>query len=82
MILGMIYFLIIGLVAGYIASRLMGVDSTDVGKNLVTGIIGSFVGGFVGRFIGLASTNLLGSIILAVIGACISIWVYRKFIQK
>lgn len=82
MIMSLIYFLIVGLAAGYLTSRLLGTDSTDIGKNLITGIIGSFVGGFIGKLIGLEATGLIGSIIMAVIGACAAIWCYRKFIRK
>ncbi|MBR2769535.1 MAG: GlsB/YeaQ/YmgE family stress response membrane protein [Solobacterium sp.] len=78
----LIYSLLIGLVAGYLASRLMGVDSSNIIKNIVLGIIGSFVGGLVGSLISLKATGLIGSIILAVIGSCISIWVYQKFLRK
>ncbi|MBO7703909.1 MAG: GlsB/YeaQ/YmgE family stress response membrane protein [Solobacterium sp.] len=82
MIRSLLYFLVIGLIAGYLASRLMGVSSSDVGKNLITGIVGSFVGGFIGNLIGLQASGLIGSILLAVVGACVSIWIFRRFIAR
>lgn len=57
-------------------------DSTDIAKNLITGIVGSFVGGLIGNLIGLRATGLIGSIIMAVIGACAAILIYRRFIRK
>ena len=63
-------------------ARLLGLDSSDITKNLITGIIGSLVGGLIGSLIGLQATGLLGSIIMAVIGACAAIVIYRKFIRK
>ncbi len=77
----MIYSVLVGLAAGFIASRLMGLDSNDVISNLALGVLGSFVGGFVGRLIGLEASGFIGSIIMAVIGACVAIWIYRKFLR-
>ena len=82
MIRALLYYLVVGLCAGYLSSRLLGLDSSDITKNLITGIIGSLVGGLIGSLIGLQATGLLGSIIMAVIGACASILIYRKFIRK
>ena len=39
MIMSLIYFLIVGLAAGYLTSRLLGTDSTDIGKNLISAVI-------------------------------------------
>ena len=82
MLLSIIYFLIVGLCAGYLSSRLLGLDSTDITKNLITGIVGSLVGGLIGNVIGLRATNLIGSIILAIIGAVAAIVIYRRFIRR
>ena len=78
MILSLIIYLIVGLIAGYAASRLMHLGNQDITTTLVIGIVGSFVGGFLGRLIGLhASFGSIGSILLAVIGACVTIWAFR-----
>ncbi|MBR4455501.1 MAG: GlsB/YeaQ/YmgE family stress response membrane protein [Solobacterium sp.] len=82
MILSLIYFLIVGLAAGYIATRLLGLNSNDILTCLVIGVIGSFVGGLIGSVIGLQATGMIGKIIMSVIGACVSLWVYRRFIRK
>ncbi len=82
MILSIIYFLVIGLCAGYLSARLLGLDSSDITKNLLIGTVGSVVGGIIGNLIGLQATGLIGSIIMAVIGACVAILVYRHFIRK
>lgn len=82
MIVSLLYFLVVGLCAGYLSARLLGLDSSDIAKNLVIGIVGSIVGGFVGNLIGLRATGLIGSIILAVIGACLAVFVYSRFIRK
>jgi uncharacterized membrane protein YeaQ/YmgE (transglycosylase-associated protein family) len=78
----LIYAVIVGLVAGYLSSRILGLPGQDWVKNLLIGLVGSFVGGLIGSLIGLRATNLIGSIILAVIGSCVSLYVYAKFIRK
>ena len=71
-----IFLLIVGLVAGFIARALVpGRDSMSVGATLVLGIIGSFVGGFLGYVIfhhdandgAFQASGILGSIIGAII---------------
>ena len=45
----LLYLLIIGLVAGFLARLLLpGPDPMSVGATIVLGIVGSFIGGFLG----------------------------------
>ncbi|MBR2677126.1 MAG: GlsB/YeaQ/YmgE family stress response membrane protein [Solobacterium sp.] len=81
MILGLIIRLIIGLIAGYFASKLMNLTNQSVGALLVLGIIGSFVGGLIGSLIGLQANGFIGSILLSVLGACVFTWAYSKFMK-
>ncbi|WP_438727425.1 GlsB/YeaQ/YmgE family stress response membrane protein [Parasphingorhabdus sp. DH2-15] len=55
--MGWIIALIVGGVAGWLASKVMGRDA-DMGifLNIVVGIIGSFVGNWLGQFFGLSGT--------------------------
>ncbi|MEE3488823.1 MAG: GlsB/YeaQ/YmgE family stress response membrane protein [Bulleidia sp.] len=78
MLLWLIRVLIVGLVAGWLSAKLMGMDSSSWVSNLCLGLVGSFVGGLVGRLLGLGATNILGSIILSVIGAFLAVWIYKK----
>lgn len=78
----MIYSLIVGLISGWGANSIMGGDNSNLVTNLVLGVVGSFVGGLVGGLIGLRATNMLGSIIVGILGACLVIWAYSKFIKK
>jgi uncharacterized membrane protein YeaQ/YmgE (transglycosylase-associated protein family) len=75
-----IAWFVIGLVAGAIAKAIM--PGKDPGGIIVTsliGIVGAFLGGWLGTLItgrGFQGFDLV-SIILAVIGALILLWVYR-----
>jgi len=75
--MGFIVFLIIGLVAGWLAGEIMKSKRGLIG-NLVIGVIGAMIGGFIGNLVGLAATGLLGSIILATIGAVVLLWVLNR----
>ena len=69
--MGIILWLIIGALAGWIASLIM---KTDQGLliDIVVGIIGAFIGGYVVRFFGVdPNANLVISLITAVVGAVI-----------
>lgn len=73
-------WIVLGLIAGLIAKAIMpGRDPGGVIVTIVIGIVGAMIGGFIGNT--LAGTGINGfsiqSIVLAVIGALILLWVYR-----
>jgi len=78
---GLIYFLIVGVIAGFLANKLMKGDSGLI-PSLVLGVIGAVVGGFLGRFVGIVSTNIIGSIIVATIGAIICLAAWRAYNRR
>lgn len=71
--MGLVALLIVGAVAGWLASTFMN-KRQGIAMNLAVGIGGAFLGSFLGRIIGLAATGLIGSIIMATIGAVILLW--------
>ena len=77
--LGIIVWLIIGLIAGFIARALVpGSDSMGVVGTLVLGLIGSLVGGFLGNLfvdgqMDIQAAGIIGSII----GAILALLIYR-----
>jgi len=74
---GLVMWLIVGLVAGFLASRVMGGGYGLIG-DIVVGIIGAFLGGWLAGFLGFGATyGLLGSIVIAFIGACILLALLR-----
>lgn len=78
----LLYLLVIGLVAGFLARLLVpGRDSMGVGATILLGIVGSLIGGFIGWALfgkDLADGALQASgIIGSVIGAVLALLVYR-----
>ena len=83
--MGIIAWIILGLVAGAIAKLIMPGD--DPGGLVVTGAIGvagAIVGGFVATALGFGGVSglNLGSIVVAIIGALILLFVYRLVKSK
>lgn len=83
--LGIIGWIIIGALAGWIGSKITGNDK-EMGavKNIVVGIIGAFVGGFAMNIIGgqgVTGFNLW-SLLVAIIGAVIFLSIINLFRKK
>ena len=74
---GFIFSLLIGALAGYIAGRIMGSETSTV-RNIALGILGGFVGSSVFGLSGLSASGMLGEFRVSVVGACICIWIGRK----
>jgi uncharacterized membrane protein YeaQ/YmgE (transglycosylase-associated protein family) len=75
---GIIAWLIVGLVAGFLAGKVMrGIGYGLVG-DIIVGVVGAFIGGFVFGLAVNGDYGLLGSIVVAFLGACLLIWVVRR----
>ena len=65
----MIGFLLIGLVAGWLAGRLTKGEGFGLVGNLVLGVVGAIVGGFALRVVGFHALGLIAELITATLGA-------------
>lgn len=75
--LGLIGWLIVGVIAGFLAHQFMGSGGGSIISDLIVGILGALVGGFVLGFFFNGSTGILLSIVVAFIGACLLTWIVR-----
>ena len=75
---GLISFLVVGLLAGWIAGRLTKGSGFGLLGNLLVGVIGAFVGGLLFWLLSLTAHNLIGQIVTAVIGAVIALFAAAK----
>ncbi len=80
--MGILTWLLLGALAGWISSLIMGTDAEQGALgNIFVGIIGALIGGFVmGIFnkSGVTGFNVY-SVFVAVLGACIALGIYRAF---
>jgi len=73
-----LWFILIGLAAGWLAGQVMKGGGFGVVGDIVVGVIGALLGGFLFRTFGVsAGGGLLGSLIVATIGAIVLLFVLR-----
>ena len=84
--MGILAWIILGLISGAIAKAIM--PGRDPGGFIVTcliGIVGAVIGGFLGNTLfgisGVSGVNLY-SILVAVVGAVILLWIYRMVTRR
>jgi uncharacterized membrane protein YeaQ/YmgE (transglycosylase-associated protein family) len=77
-----IWFIVIGLAAGWLAGQIMKTGSSSWLQYLVVGVIGSLLGYFVFALIGLAATGLVGSLVTATVGAILLIVALRAYDRR
>ena len=73
-----IWFILIGLIAGWLAGLVMKGGGYGVLGDIIVGILGALLGGWLFGVLGLfPGGGLLGSLVVAFIGACILIFLLR-----
>ena len=78
-----IKWLLIGLIAGSVAKMITPQEEGGGWiSSLGIGILGSIAGGFLAGLIGLRSSSSLGSLIIAVLGSLVVLFVYHRYIAK
>lgn len=70
-----VWFIIIGIVSGLIAGKLMRGGGFGWILNLVVGVIGGVLGGWVFGLFGIHTSSIIGSLITSVVGAVILLWI-------
>jgi uncharacterized membrane protein YeaQ/YmgE (transglycosylase-associated protein family) len=75
--LGWFSFLIVGLIAGWIAEKVMKRDHGII-RNLVVGVIGAYLGAFLFSIVGFEAGGFLAALIVASIGAILLLWIVAK----
>jgi uncharacterized membrane protein YeaQ/YmgE (transglycosylase-associated protein family) len=77
--MGIISWIILGLIAGFIGSKIVDKQGQGFWLNIALGIIGALVGGFIFDIVG--STGVTGlniwSMIVAIIGSVVVLWIYN-----
>jgi uncharacterized membrane protein YeaQ/YmgE (transglycosylase-associated protein family) len=72
-----LWWLVVGLIAGFLASAVMRGGGYGVVGDIIVGIIGAFIGGFLMSLLGIGGSGVIWSIIVAFIGACVLIAILR-----
>lgn len=83
--MGIISWIIMGLIVGALAKLIMpGKDPGGIIITILIGIAGAFLGGYIGSLVGLGQVTGFDfmSILLAIIGALILLFIYRLIKKK
>jgi len=74
---GFIWWIVVGLIAGWLAGKVMKGGGYGVLMDIVLGIAGGILGGWVFGLIGIHAGGMIGEIVVAFIGAVILVWITR-----
>jgi len=74
---GIICWIVVGLIAGWAAGRIMKGGGYGMVADIVLGIVGGIVGGWVVGLFGLGAGGFIWTILVAILGAVILIWITR-----
>jgi uncharacterized membrane protein YeaQ/YmgE (transglycosylase-associated protein family) len=77
MITNLIYWVVVGLIAGWAAGKIMRGGGYGALMDIVLGIVGAVVGGWLMSIVGIHAGGIIGTIIVAIIGAVFLIWISR-----
>lgn len=72
--------IIVGAAAGFLATRLMKID-TSVVMTVAIGVVGALIGGLILRAVSVLA-GALGGFVGAVLGALLLIWIWKKLKDK
>lgn len=79
--MSILWFLLIGALAGWIAGELTKGHGFGLWGNIVVGILGAILGGFLFDLLGIGAYGLLGRLVMSVIGAVIFLFIV-SFIKR
>jgi uncharacterized membrane protein YeaQ/YmgE (transglycosylase-associated protein family) len=81
LIMSLIIWLVIGLVAGFLGSKIVNKRGDGVVLDIILGLVGSMVGGFLFSLLGIHAGGMIGSIVVATIGAVVILVIYHTLIR-
>ena len=77
--MGIVAWLVLGLVAGFVASLLVNKHGAGMVVDIVLGVVGAVVGGFIGQLVGFAGVSGFNvySLLIAIGGAVVVLVLYH-----
>jgi len=79
---GLLYAVIVGLIAGWLAGQVMKGGGYGILVDIILGILGGIVGNWVFGLLGLHAGGLIGRIVVSFVGAVILVWITRLIKKK
>jgi uncharacterized membrane protein YeaQ/YmgE (transglycosylase-associated protein family) len=72
-----VWWIIVGLIAGFVTGKLMKGSGYGILMDIVLGMVGAVIGGYLMTALGIGGGGLVYSIVVAIIGACLLVWLIR-----
>jgi uncharacterized membrane protein YeaQ/YmgE (transglycosylase-associated protein family) len=79
---GLIVFILIGALAGFMASKVLSGRGMGLLWDVVVGILGAFLGGWLAGLIGIGVTNIIVEVLVAFVGALILLAIFRALTHR
>ena len=76
--MGLLYFMIVGLVAGWLAGQVMKGGGYGIIADIILGTLGGIMGGWIFGTLGIwPGGGIIGAVIVAFVGAVVLVWITR-----
>ena len=79
---GFIVWIIVGAIAGFLASKVLTGKGMGLIWDILVGIVGGFLGGWLAGLAGFAISNIVIGVIVAFVGALILLVVFRALTHR
>jgi uncharacterized membrane protein YeaQ/YmgE (transglycosylase-associated protein family) len=79
---GFIVWIIVGGIAGFLASKVLTGKGMGLIWDVIVGILGGFLGGWLAGLFGIATTNIVIEIVIAFVGAAILLIAFRALTRR
>lgn len=77
--MGFIEWIVVGLIAGWLAGKVMKGEGYGVLVDIVLGMLGGILGGWIFTMLGIwPGGGIIGAILVAFVGAVILVWITRQ----
>lgn len=77
--MGFIWYILIGVLAGFVAGKIMRGGGFGLIVNLVVGIVGGVLGGWLFGLLGIYTIGIIGNLITSVVGAIVLLAIVNLF---
>ncbi len=75
--MGVIFWIIIGLIAGWLATQILGGRAGGLLRNLAVGLVGAIIGGLIFSSLAISPVGFLGALVTATVGAMVFLLIWR-----
>ena len=82
--MSIIAWLVLGLIAGFIANKIVNKQGEGLFVNIVVGVVGAELGGWLFRMLGMSGVTGLNlySLLVALLGAVVLLFIYHQLIRR